>query len=379
MRSRRKMKAFGVALDASDDPMNLQLKRASALGAGIGAQPAYADPYDALMQSGVTRHRLEPAGKVPIPSWLGPRPLLADLPLVDPGHFRRFYEEQGFSRISEDVRNFVRERIFPDLPAMIGIDHSSTGGVIAALSERYGPEKLCVVVLDRHFDAIPLSYRLDMRPLHAPDTSFGMPETMPFSTIAADACCCGNFWSHLLDAGLLLPRNLIVIAVADYPGPDCAVDRQSRFREAYMALEKRGCRFFTLRQFAGPYRHRLAQFIDDAVAAPHVYVSLDVDVGSWNCVHAARYMDGPGISREQLLEIASLLAAKIRHGNASLAGLDVMEFNMHFLGMQTGDGTRDETLEAVHAFLDTLLPDAGNRAGESAEEPDSALCVEEQT
>ena len=50
---------------------------------------------------------------------------------------------------------------FPVMPVMLGVDHSATGGVVSALSEKLGPENMSVVVLDQHFDGFPVSLRLE--------------------------------------------------------------------------------------------------------------------------------------------------------------------------------------------------------------------------
>jgi arginase family enzyme len=345
---------FGVALDASDDPMSLELKSASLIRGGD--RDLSADPYDALADQLDIDHRFELAGKLPVPSWLGPRPQPEDRNLLNPENFQRFYEEQGFLRLSEQVRDFVKEHIFPAIPIMIGIDHSSTGGVIAALADRYGAENISVIVIDRHFDAIALSQRVAALAGGKELAQSGPADMMPFSMMDTDQYCCGSFWAYVLDKGLLYPENLLFIGVADYPESEPAANWQ-RFCDSYLQFEERGCRFFPLCKFAQPYRDDLDKFIEGHIKTPYVYVSLDVDVGSFNCVHAARYMDGMGISRENLLDIAAALARLTSNGRAALVGFDVMEFNMHFLGIETGDGQYDRTLDVVNEFIQSLLAD----------------------
>lgn len=357
---------FGVALDASDDPMSLELKWASMLSAGGAGNGIHADPYDAMAGSLEARDDFQLAGKFPVPSWLGPRPLPADHSLLTLENFRRFYERRGFLDASEGIRDFVKQHIFPDSPVMIGIDHSATGGVVSALSERYGSRNLAVIVLDRHFDGIGLSCRLAADAALQRDGRAVPPEMMPFSTLEAEEYCCGSFWAYLMNAGLVLPQNLLFIGVADYPERNDAGDGWQGFREAYLDYEEKGCRYFPLRRFAEPYLDELSRFIDQHVTTPYLYVSLDVDVGSLNCVHAARYMDGPGISRQNLLDVARAIAKKVQGGAVSLAGFDIMEFNMHFLGIRTEDGLRDRTLEVVREFIGLLLPGMPVRSGELA-------------
>lgn len=342
-------KLFGVALDASDDPMSLQLKWASMMAGGGQGRHFHVDPYEAVSAEMAAFPGVEALGKFPVPTWLGPRPDPADLPSMTLENIRRFYDDQGFRTMSDQIQAFVESEIFPDLPAMIGIDHSATGGVVSALSGRYGPENLSVIVLDRHFDGLVPSVRMA-----ASRAAAGDPSSMPFSQMGADEYCCGSFWSYLLDSGVLLPENLAFIGVADYPR-DGMGEGWDSYRRAYLEFEERGCRYFPLWQFEEPYRDRLDAFVDDGVKTSQLYVSFDIDVGSLNSVHAARYMDGPGLSRENITDVASAISRRIEAGATSLAGFDIVEFNMHFLGIETDDGLKDSTLDTVAAFVGMLL------------------------
>ena len=159
-------KLFGVALDPADDPWTLQLKQAwmTAETSNLDWLSACLDPYDAVtgsMADMLEKHLIEPAGKFPVPSWLWPRPNVTDLPYVTAVNVENFFDSGDLLEITKQIQSFVRDKIFPEIPVMLGIDHSATSGVISALVERYGPENLSVVVLDQHFDAIPLSVRLE--------------------------------------------------------------------------------------------------------------------------------------------------------------------------------------------------------------------------
>jgi arginase family enzyme len=169
-----------------------------------------------------------------------------------------------------------------------------------------------------------------------------------------DEYCCGNFWKHLIDAGVVLPRNLLFLGVADYPGVK-ATPGWERFRKNYLDLEARGCNFFPLTEFQGRYLKRLQGFIQHKVTAPNVYVSLDLDVGAYRCVHAARYMDRMGVEREAIMDVARTIGNSSRSGKFRLAGFDVMECNVHFLGLETGDGTKDDTISTALDFIGELL------------------------
>jgi arginase family enzyme len=262
------------------------------------------------------------------------------------------------------LRDFVERSIFPASPVMVGIDHSATGGVISALTKRYSPEMLSIIVLDRHFDAIPLSLRMDGLFRSSPDSPHlsrspwgerERPEknTQPWDAEELDQYCCGNFWAYLIDSEIILPEHLLFIGVSDYPSPQIDPKWQ-RLRERYLGFEERGCSFFPLWKFNGAYAKSLTQFIYEKAKTPYVYVSLDLDVGAYRCINAARYMDGPGITRENLLDTAHIIAEGSKNGNFMLVGFDIMEFNIHFLGIETAEGDKDLTLPLVLDFIKTL-------------------------
>ena len=361
-------KIFGVALDVADDPWSLQLKWASMMAAGKGGDDLYADPYDAVANKMLGCPDFELGGKFSIPSWQRPRPQPSDSHLVSVENMQQFVANGGLLETMKRLQDFVEKSIFPALPVMVGVDHSATGGVISALTKRYSPEMLSIVVLDRHFDAIPLSLRMDglfrSTPVaHHPSLSLwsggeptpqgerGGPQSWDVNEL--DQYCCGNFWAYLVDAGIVLPEHLLFVGVADYPSPE--IDpKWERLRERYLGFEERGCGFFPLWKFDGWYADSLTQFIHDKITTPYVYVSLDLDVGAYRCINAARYMDGPGITKENLLDIARIIGEGSQNGNFTLVGFDIMEFNIHFLGIETAEGGKDLTLPLVHDFIKAL-------------------------
>jgi arginase family enzyme len=346
----RRAKVFGVGIDASDDPWTIELKLASILAREDGIDDFCLDPYDAIVPDLMRFDRnMEPAGKFPVPSWLTPLPGLSDTPLIKKENMERYVATGGMLDLTSQVKDFVRKQIFPDLPVMLGVDHSATGGVVSALSEEMGSENLSVVVLDQHFDGLPLSLRLEPRLMEH------FSQTGPFAHAAdGNEYCCGNFWKYLIDSGVVLPENLLFVGVADYPGME-AIPGGEKFRENYLAFETQGCRFFPLEEFEGPYRKKLKKYIEDTITTPYVYVSLDLDVGAYNCVHAARYMDCIGIDKKALIDAARLIAGHCRSGKTRLAGMDIMEFNMHFLGLKTEQGKKDRTVSIALDFVKELL------------------------
>jgi arginase family enzyme len=353
-------KIFGVSLDVAEDPWSLQLKWASMMATGKEGDVFYADPYDAVANEMSECPDFEFGGKFSIPSWQGPRPQPLDANLVSVEKLQQFVANGGLLETMKRLQDFVERSIFPALPVMIGIDHSATGGVISALAKRFNPEMLSIVVLDRHFDAIPLSLRMDGLFRSATGTTHpslvsrgerGNPQ--PLDVNELDQYCCGNFWGYLIDAGIVLPEHLLLIGVADYPNPQ-KDPKWQRLRDCYLGFEERGCGFFPSWKFDGWYADSLTQFIYEKIKTPYVYVSLDLDVGAYRCINAARYMDGPGITRENLLDTASIIAGASQNGKFMIVGFDIMEFNIHFLGIETAEGGKDLTLPLVLDFIKTL-------------------------
>jgi arginase family enzyme len=350
---RHSKKVFGVALDVADDPWSLQLKRAWLEASSKSHNWQYFDPYDALTQNLINNRQFSLGGKFPVPSWLRPRPEPSDRALITAHNMQDFIAGGGLLKEKEKLHDFVAGSIFPQMPVMIGIDHSSTGGVISALAEKYGPEKLSIIVLDQHFDAIPLSLRIEAATQANSSQKTGI-NPRQFSGNDIDRYCCGNFWSYLINDGNVKPENMAFIGVADYPG-DLTPRKIDRFQQSYLDFEKRGCSFYPLWQFEGQYIEALTGFLRENISTPYVYVSLDLDVGSYSCVHAARYMDRPGISRQNLLDVAGIIADGCRRGRFELVGFDVMEFNTHFLGIEMPGGLKDLTLDLVRDYIAALV------------------------
>ncbi len=356
--SQHPKKLFGVALDPVDDPWSLQLKHAwmEADNAKLDWLAACPDPYGAVTETFadfLKEQCIQPFGRFSVPSWLWPKPKKSDRPLVNAQSLVDFFDSGRLLTIAKEIQCFVTDRILPETPIMIGIDHSATAGVVSALAERYGREMLSVVVLDQHFDAIPLSLRLagGSRTELAPSAPFAIPN-IPVGF--CDQFCCGNFWSYLINEGTVLPSNLLFIGLSDYPNP---IDNSiaDDFQRYYLNFEERGCSFFTRWQFDGQYIDDLTRFCHEKITTPYVYVSLDLDIGSYNSVYAARYMDRKGISKQNLLDVASVIANECHQGRFKIAGFDIMEFNMHFLGIETPGGIKDETLALVGEFMKVLL------------------------
>jgi arginase family enzyme len=351
-------RVFGVALDASDDLRLIQLKQAAASAQLMGISIPHLDPYDFLAPELVKLGKgIELAGKVDISPRLRPIPEPSEDLGISVENMEKFVAEGGMFDMSLQVKDFVKKHVFPDFPIMLGVDHSATGGVVSAISENTGPDNLTILVLDQHFDGLPLSWRLN--PALAENLGIHRERDVLTDILNDESYCCGNFWKHLIDSGTVLPENLMFVGVADYPGANMP-DEWRQFKDNYLKFEKMGCRFFPRERFDGSYQDELKRFIGDGIRTPNLYISLDVDVGAQNCTHAARYMDKVGISQRALMDVAAAINDFYRNNTVELVGMDAVEFNMHFLGLSVNAGSKDRTIPATLDFFNRLLQSNGN-------------------
>jgi len=65
-------------------------------------------------------------------------------------------------------------------------------------------------------------------------------------------------------------------------------------------------------------------------------------------------MDRPGIEGKALHHIAHSIARTCRSRRFRIAGLDVMEFNMHLLGITMKDGVEYTTVRVACDFIRAL-------------------------
>jgi hypothetical protein len=129
---------------------------------------------------------------------------------------------------------------------------------------------LSVVVLDQHFDAIPLSVRTSAAHPSDPEFAVSKPHATPNIPLGfSDQFCCGNFWAYLVDEGSILPENLLFIGVADYPDYENESGGES-FKKYYLSFEERGCSFFPLKKFGGNYIDSLTRFLREKITSPYV-------------------------------------------------------------------------------------------------------------
>ncbi len=342
--------AFGCSLDALDHGEKVAMKRAylSALSRGMIGGELARDPYDLLLGRLSDVEGIPALGRLELATWLEPRPAPGDIDLVRERLYREFLDCGGAREAADRVREFVSTRVLPARPLMFGVDHSLTGGVLEALSDEFGFDGLAVVVLDSHFDAVPTSIRRNAAT--SPEKAGGVGlDTLP------ESYNCGTWLASLLESRTLLPGNLVVIGPSDHPGYEKEPgegEKVSAYRESYLSFEERGVKVIPKRAIRESGADDAAKEAFKSVGEKPVYISLDADLGAGREVGAVRFLDTLGLSAEEILELAGALARRLEESGSELAGLDVMEIDVHLADLP---GSEDKTVETCAAVVRTFL------------------------
>ncbi|MHA1242844.1 MAG: arginase family protein [Promethearchaeota archaeon] len=331
---RKKIKVFGAAVDASDFPLSIQMKLAylNQLSQNFGNKTDFIDPYEAfLMHSSIlTELKFLKIGKFPIDSWLTPKPKLEDFHLINQFNFSKFTNDGLLKPISDKLKKYIDTSVLPDIPLMIGVDHSLTGGVLTALSKEYGPENLLVLIFDAHFD--------------------GLIEIKNTYT-------CASFLNNLINAKIIRPENLIIFGCQDYPDDKYRAINDPgivEFVEFYDKMERNGVKFI-LKAEPLQMLGRLKKILKDTVKS-NFYLSFDVDVGALKEIIACRFRNALGLDQSTIISAAKIINNTIKTADNKLVGLDVMEIETFLLNkVFPKSGREDQTIEVVDNFLRTFF------------------------
>ncbi len=343
----KKIVFFGCLLDSDERYDALQEKLAAIdRGETLGA------PYQSVL-SLVTPEldplRWESKGLIPIPDWLHPLPPDSSKPQLTSSEIITFIDRNGCRKSAEEAGRFVEEKVFPHIPCLIAVDHCLTGGVYRRVAERYAPEETALVILDSHTDALPMSilapalqYDAENNPasVHDPEDPllYGRP----------DSYNAGSFLYHLLIDGVVLPRNLYLLGISDYP-PKQAFrlkdERIKNFVNFYRELKNAGVNLVTKDELLNsPSRTRR---ILKGIKTPYLYLSVDMDIGARNALEGVRFLDRQGLNEQQLFRLIGYLRDVLDSG-VKLAGLDLTEFNPRKAGL-------DQTYPIAARIIKQLL------------------------
>ena len=83
-----------------------------------------------------------------------------------------------------------------------------------------------------------------------------------------------------------------------------------------------------------------------------VYVSVDADIGAGEQVKAVRFLDTIGLSLQEVAEVAGALGGWLRATGSELAGLDLMEIDVHLADIPDSG---DRTVEMCEALAGEII------------------------
>ncbi|MCB2188731.1 MAG: arginase family protein [Deltaproteobacteria bacterium] len=327
----RQVAFLGFPLDPDERQESLDHKLALD-GQGAGED----DPYQEVME--LIRQEVDPArwreeGSLEVPAWLRPMPPAEEREKLLVDNFVEFIDGEGCRAAAEEAGRHVAEHILPDIPCLLAVDHCLTGGVLAELARVHSPENISLVVLDSHLDAVPVpvtagAILFDAE--HNPSSVYDADN--PFLHHRPDSYNASSFLHHLLDQGVVLPRNLIVAGLSDYPPKRAFKIKDQRIKDyagVYSGLKARGAAILTKKDLAAGtsrFKALLAR-----INTPFVYISIDMDVGAKNALIGVRFDQYVGLSEPQIYRLAEALRGLLDRG-VRLAGLDLTEFNPRWAG-----------------------------------------------
>jgi arginase family enzyme len=353
------VKVIGSSLDPLDGWEKVEIKRAylGALSRGIKLTPNYLDPYDAVtsLSPDLFEGRCKKAGKVPVPTWLTPKPSCGDLPLITSESYRKFLEGNECYRYSRIAGAFA-DNFYPDTILMIGIDHSQTGGIIRRLSERYGSDQVSLIVLDAHTDMFDsdILFAAQKQILGLSGADFGSP-AVPYNSKFYG---CGNFLKYLLDEGTLCPENLFLIGVTDCPAKGVKRTTVSenehieRYVCAYRSILERGVNVVPKIEVESSMDGLFEAL--EKISTPYVYISIDMDIGSCASTYAVRFPSMEGIEERLIYDIARAIRRVKKQKNIRCLGLDVMEIDVHYAGHYVR-GRKDRAYDIASNLIRIML------------------------
>ena len=352
------IKYFGASLDALDTEEALNIKRSyvESLSSGRGSI-GLRDPYalfQSIMGSRVRDLGHRNLGRFLVETWLTPKPQISDTDFITGKSYSEFIQNGGCKAFARLLKEFVKAHVFPHIPGMIGVDHSLTGGILMALSERLGPENVAVLVFDAHTDAVPLPIRSGLVQYAS---EAGLPSPRPISVSPGLApYTTGDFLLHLIEEEIILPANLIIVGTADRTEELRSLnDRRVReYVHHHDVLSDRGVKIISKQQLQqlGP---PLVRKVLDTIECPNLYISLDVDVSAFSGVLATRFLDLVGTEISAILEATVEIAKLLSSNRFRLIGVDVMEIDIHKIGARLHNGLEDRTGYFIQEFLSILM------------------------
>lgn len=330
------IKIFGAALDPLSSMERVNLKQAYLhhVRNRTFIKEGFEDPYDFVKdvagQKILNRH-VKWLGKISIPSWLTPKPQRSDSTRLSVSNLDKFLKSDGCWDYAVMVADYIRRRICPGIPVMIGVDHSLTGGSIMALTRRH--PNLNVVILDAHFDVM--------------NPERGNEADRPMNYYG-----CGNFLERLLKKEIIPPENLWVMGVHDGTRRELMGKRDSggKLDRSAVPVKK-----WMEKGIHIVFKHEVQSDHFELDLKGPTYLSIDMDVGSMSSIYSARFMNSYGLNREEFLQLLYKIFECIHSSGHPLVGLDVMEFDVHFIEAIKEKKIDDRSEEIVKTIFELFI------------------------
>ncbi len=351
--SDKKIIFWGCPLDSDERHESIQEKLSL-----MGTPGVVDDPYEGIMK--IIRQEVNPEiwsekGSLDVPGWLRSIPPLANEEKIRTETFVDFVDHGGFETYAQQVGDFIATNIFPNIPCMLAVDHSLTGGAFKKLIELYRPEDIALIVLDSHTDAIPMSamagmiqYDIDTNP----DTVHDRDD--PFLYDRRDSYNASSFLYYLLAEEVLKPQNLYLIGISDYPPKHAFRIKDPRIEDyvnIFSELKRRSVTILTKNDFLiSPSK---IKNVLSHVKSPYVYISVDLDIGARNGVEGVRFLERQGLNERQIYRLVDFLRGLLSKG-IRLAGIDLTEINPRKAGSRYSTG-EDKTYQIAANIIRRLL------------------------
>jgi len=361
---------YGVALDAFESEESLSRKRRWAeLGNEAEDLPLFSDPYTGFKNFLPTSfwEWINDKGSMEIDSHLTPIPQKRDVQYLTPEKMREFGNSGGCAETANQVEQKVLEWD-SGIPFVIGVDHSVTGGVLRAISKKYGKRNITVIVLDSHFDGIPEPIRYDayqaIRESKVQNKfqlgQYSFTESLPVN----NSYIAGSFLSFLICERTVAPDRLKLIGLSEYAGRNWKErlrtmglnpDRNGfeKTFKIFRRLEGKGTEFITKSQIQ---RQGVKKALGSLkrIRTPYLYVSVDMDIIANSVIQGARFLNVTGITEQSFYQIAEQIHDVLCSG-VQLAGLDIMEIDVARAGKTYPSGESDRTFETAVEFINRLI------------------------
>lgn len=284
--------------------------------------------------------------------WLTPTPPPEMMFMVTVENIVTFIDSNGCKDYADQLMEKIYEDVIPDLPILIGVDHSLSGGAIRALCREYGHENIRLIVFDGHTDFILPTIRCGLIQYDLetnPNTKFSPHD--PYIYNRPDSYNADSFLNYISKE--LPPENIFLIGVNDYPSKaaeEIDDERVKKYVEFYKSIEE--SKVHIIKKDDVKKNFDDVREIISNTSLPYTYISIDVDVCANVSIKGARFLDYLGISHSELYSLISC----INKSKSKIIGVDMMEFDVYNAGSKIF-GKIDRTYEIMAEALRRILFD----------------------